>query len=33
VVIPPKKNRKEPRDYDKELYKARHLGRVEFCII
>lgn len=25
VVIPPKKNRKEPRDYDKELYKARHL--------
>lgn len=25
VVIPPKKNRKEQRDYDKELYKARHL--------
>ena len=24
-VIPPKKNRKEPRSYDKELYKARHL--------
>ena len=24
-VIPPKKNRKEQRDYDKELYKARHL--------
>jgi len=25
VVIPPKSNRKEPREYDKELYKARHL--------
>jgi transposase len=24
IVIPPKKNRKEPREYDKELYKARH---------
>ncbi len=24
-VIPPKKNRKEPRAYDEELYKARHL--------
>lgn len=24
-VIPPKKNRKEQREYDKELYKARHL--------
>jgi transposase len=24
-VIPPKANRKEIRDYDKELYKARHL--------
>jgi len=24
-VIPPKSNRKEPRDYDKELYKERHL--------
>jgi transposase len=24
-VIPPKKNRKEQRDYDKGLYKARHL--------
>jgi transposase len=24
-VIPPKKNRKEQRDYEKELYKARHL--------
>ena len=25
AVIPPKRNRKTPRDYDKELYKARHL--------
>ena len=25
AVIPPKKNRKQPREYDKELYKARYL--------
>lgn len=25
AVIPPKKNRKIPRPYDKELYKLRHL--------
>lgn len=25
VVIPPKKNRKVQRDYDKEVYKKRHL--------
>ncbi len=25
AVIPPKSNRKESRDYDEELYKARHL--------
>jgi transposase len=25
MVIPPKRNRKEPRPYDQELYKARHL--------
>ena len=24
-VIPPKKNRKAPRAYDEDLYKARHL--------
>jgi len=24
-IIPPKKNRKDQRDYDKELYKFRHL--------
>ena len=25
AVIPPKRNRKHQREYDKELYKARHL--------
>jgi transposase len=25
AVIPPKKNRKEQRDYDRYLYKLRHL--------
>lgn len=25
AVIPPKRNRKEQREYDKELYKERHL--------
>ena len=30
-VIPPKKNRKEQRDYDKYLYKLRHL--VENCFL
>ena len=25
AVIPPKSNRKAPRPYDRELYKARHL--------
>jgi len=25
VVIPPKRNRKTPRDYNKELYKERNL--------
>lgn len=31
AVIPPKRNRLEPRDYDKELYKARHLIENFFC--
>lgn len=31
IVIPPKKNRKEQRDYDKEIYKARHLIENFFC--
>ena len=25
AVIPPKRNRTQPREYDQELYKARHL--------
>ena len=25
AVIPPKSNRKEQRDYDEDMYKARHL--------
>jgi transposase len=24
VVIPPRRNRKEPRDYDRDLYRLRH---------
>ncbi len=31
AVIPPKRNRKEPRPYDRELYKARHLIENFFC--
>ena len=31
AVIPPKKNRKIPRAYDKELYEARHLIENFFC--
>ncbi|MEA2726891.1 MAG: hypothetical protein QOF70_1366 [Acetobacteraceae bacterium] len=31
AVIPPKKNRKNPRTYDKELYEARHLIENFFC--
>ncbi len=30
-VIPPKSNRKTPRPYDKELYKARHLIENFYC--
>jgi hypothetical protein len=30
LVIPPKKNRKKPREYDKHLYKARHLVKNAF---
>ena len=32
-VIPPKKNRKRQRDYDKELYKARHLVENAFLYL
>lgn len=31
VVIPPKRNRLTQRNYDKELYKARHLIENFFC--
>lgn len=30
-VIPPKSNRLHPRDYDKDLYQARHLIENFFC--
>ena len=32
-VIPPKKNRKMQREYDKELYKARHLVENTFLYL
>lgn len=31
AVVPSKRHRKEPRPYDKELYKARHLIENFFC--
>ena len=31
AVIPPKANRRVPRAFDKELYKARHLIENFFC--
>jgi transposase len=31
IVIPPKRNHKNPRAYDKHLYKARHLVENFFC--
>ncbi len=31
AVIPPKSTRKSQRDYDKDLYKARHLIENFFC--
>jgi transposase len=30
AVIPPKRNRKEQRDFDKEFYKERHLAECFF---
>ena len=33
VVIPPKKNRREQREYDKYLYKLRHLVENAFLIL
>ena len=32
-VIPPKKNRKDQRDYDKDLYKVRHLVENAFLYL
>jgi len=32
-VIPPKKNRKHLRDYDKYLYKLRHLVENAFLLL
>lgn len=33
AVIPPKRNRKVRRDYDKHIYKMRHLIENFFCKI
>jgi len=33
VVIPPKKNRKEQREYDEYLYKLRHLIENAFLVL
>ena len=33
IVIPPKKSRKEQREYDKEIYKRRHLVENAFLIL
>lgn len=33
VVIPPKKNRNDQRDYDKYLYKVRHLVENAFLYL
>ena len=33
IVIPPKKNRKEQRHYDKDLYKLRHLIENAFLML
>ena len=33
IVIPPKKNRKEQRNYDKALYKLRHLVENAFLML
>ena len=31
AVIPPRRNRSAPHDFDRELYKARHLIENFFC--
>jgi hypothetical protein len=32
AVIPPKKNRKNTREYDRYLYRLRHWWKTPFCI-
>lgn len=31
AVIPPKRNRREQQEYDRDLYQARHLVENGFC--
>jgi transposase len=33
IVIPPKRNRKEQRNYDRDLYKLRHLVENAFLML
>jgi transposase len=33
IVIPPKQNRKIQREYDKEIYKCRHLVENAFAVL
>ena len=33
AVIPPRKNRKKQRDYDKQLYKLRHMVENAFQVL
>jgi len=33
IVISPKSNRKEQREYDKEVYKSRHLIENMFLLV
>jgi len=33
TVIPPRKNRKEQREYDEDLYKLRHLVENAFLLL
>lgn len=33
VVIPPRKNRKNQREYDKEIYRTRHLVENAFLYL
>lgn len=33
AVIPPRKNRQQPREYDKDIYKLRHLVENAFLYL